>query len=90
DAVAIGLAAAENLHLLGWSHHMPNGDDHAYLTNLATKLEPEAIILNHDGRSQPRDALMRATVQLLLTARQRTLRSVTVSTLAAQTCGTSG
>lgn len=87
DAPALALAAEENLRLLLWSHHMPNGNWGRETDRLIEQIEPGAVVLDHDGRTLPCDELMEATDQLLAGAKRRSLQSVTASTLHELTAG---
>lgn len=90
DAPALALAAEAGFGIVLWSHHMP-GDNYVERTEqLIAQVEAGAVVLSHDGRTSPNDALMAATDQLLAGTKRRGLRSVTISQLQALTTAPTG
>lgn len=78
DAPALMVAASRGLDVVLWGHHTP---DVATAQGLVGSVGAGGIILSHDARSQPTEALVRAVVAAAAAVRDQGLALVTVSEL---------
>ncbi|WP_194948032.1 polysaccharide deacetylase family protein [Actinomyces trachealis] len=82
DAPALMVAAERDLDVLLWSLNSPSA---AAAEAVAEKAGPGSVILCHDGRTQPTEALLRAMVRSLAVLKARGLELVTGSQMLAAT-----
>lgn len=80
DAPALMVAAERGLDVLLWSLNSPSA---AAAAAVADKAGPGSVILCHDGRTQPTEALLRAMARSLATLKARGLELVTGSQMLA-------
>ncbi|WP_236755623.1 polysaccharide deacetylase family protein [Actinomyces radicidentis] len=80
DAPALMVAAELDLDVLLWSRHAPSAADAA---DLATTVHAGAVVLCHDGRSQPNAAIFAALGRSITALKAEGLRFVTGSQMLA-------
>lgn len=80
DAPALMVAAERDLDVLLWSLNSPSA---AAAEAVAQKAGPGSVILCHDGRTQPTEALLRAMARSLAELQSQGLELVTASQMLA-------